>query len=179
MSSPYDTSEKVPSLTVTSSEFQAGKRLAPEHGSAIFQVPGGREMSPQLSWSGVPEGTKSIAVTMFDPDAPTPSGFWHWGVADLPADTTELPPGAGADDASLPGNAFHVSNEIGTRQYVGFGPPPGTGRHRYFFAVHALDVESLRDLGITPDSTLAVLHFTMRGHTLARGVLQGWASADE
>ena len=65
------------------------------------------------------------------------------------------------------------------RQYVGFGPPPGTGRHRYYFAVHALDVESVRDLGVTPETTPAVLHFMMRGHELGRGVLQGWASADE
>jgi Raf kinase inhibitor-like YbhB/YbcL family protein len=179
VSSPYDTSEQLPSFTVSSSEFKPGERLAPEHGSAIFEVPGGRETSPQLSWGPVPEGTRSIAVTMFDPDAPIPSGFWHWGLADLPADTTELPAGAGAGDGSLPGEAFHVPNEIGMHQYVGFGPPPGTGRHRYYFVVHALDVDSVRDLGVTPDTTPAVLHFMMRGHELGRGVLQGWASADE
>ena len=179
MAVPYENSEQVPSMTVTSSSFQAGERLAPEHGSRIFEVPGGEELSPQLSWGPLPEGTKSIVVTMFDPDAPIPSGFWHWGLADLPGDTTELPAGAGAGDAILPGQAFHVPNEIGGQQYVGFGPPPGTGRHRYVFAVHALDVDSVRDLGVTPETTIAVLHFSMRGHTLARGLLQGWASADE
>ncbi|GAA2047942.1 hypothetical protein GCM10009839_61690 [Catenulispora yoronensis] len=176
---PYSTSEKVPSLTVTSESFQAGDRLAPEHGGVPFGIPGGQDLSPQLSWGPLPEGTKSVAVTMFDPDAPIPSGFWHWGLADLPGDTTELPAGAGAGDDSLPGAAFHVPNEIGGHQFVGFGPPPGTGRHRYVFAVHALDVDSMRDLGATPDTTIAVLHFLMRGHTLARGTIEGWASADE
>jgi Raf kinase inhibitor-like YbhB/YbcL family protein len=177
--SPYDNSEKVPSFTVTSTGFKEGERLAPEHGSAIFEVPGGQEESPQLSWGPLPQGTKSLAVTMYDPDAPIPSGFWHWGLVDLPADTTELPAGSGASDASLPGDAFHVGNEIGGKSYVGFGPPPGTGRHRYFFAVHALDVDSVRELGVTPETSIAVLHFMMRGHTLGRGILQGWASADE
>jgi Raf kinase inhibitor-like YbhB/YbcL family protein len=179
VSSPYDNAEQVPSFPVTSTGFEAGERLAPEHGSAIFQVPGGQEESPQLSWGPLPQGTKSVAVTMYDPDAPTVSGFWHWGLADLPGDTTELAAGAGAPDAKLPGNAFHLPNEIGGKQYVGFGPPPGTGRHRYIFAVHALDVDSVRDLGVSADTTLAVLHFMMRGHTLGRGLLQGWASADE
>ena len=176
---PYSTSEQVPSMTVTSKSFQAGDRLAPEHGGVPFEVPGARDLSPQLSWGPLPEGTKSVAVTMFDPDAPIPSGFWHWGLADLPGGTTELPAGAGSGDDALPGNAFHVPNEIGGHQYVGFGPPPGTGRHRYVFAVHALDVDSMRELGATPQTSLAVLHFLMRGHTLARGIIEGWASADE
>jgi Raf kinase inhibitor-like YbhB/YbcL family protein len=176
---PYSNAEKVPSLTVTSESFQAGERLPAEAGGGAFGVPGGRDVSPQLSWGPLPEGTRSVAVSMYDPDAPVPSGFWHWGLADLPGDTTELPAGAGAGDDSLPGDAFHLPNEVGGRQYVGFGPPPGTGRHRYIVAVHALDVESVRDLGVTPDSTIAVLHFMMRGHTLARGLVEGWASADE
>lgn len=81
-------------MPVTSSDFADGERLAVEHGSPSFGIEGGRDLSPQLSWGPVPEGTKSIAVTMFDPDAPIPSGFWHWGLADLPAQTTELPAGA-------------------------------------------------------------------------------------
>ena len=176
---PYSTSEKVPSLTVTSESFKPGERLSADHGATTFGVPGAGDLSPQLSWGPLPEGTKSVAVTMFDPDAPIPSGFWHWGLADLPADTTELPAGAGASDESLPGEAFHVPNEIGGHQYVGYGPPPGTGRHRYVFAVHALDVDSMRELGAGPDTSIAVLHFLMRGHTLARGTIEGWASADE
>lgn len=175
----YETSEKVPSMPVTSSNFTAGERLPVEHGSPSFGIEGGRDLSPQLSWGPVPEGTRSIAVTMFDPDAPVPSGFWHWGLADLPADTAELPAGAGAGDEGLPGSAFHVPNEVGGRQFIGFGPPPGTGRHRYIFAVHALDVDSVRDLGVTVDTTPAVLHFMMRGHQLARGTIEGWASVDE
>ena len=176
---PYSSSEQVPTFTVTSSQFEHGQRFGPAQGSAIFGVPGGQDESPHLAWSGAPEGTKSFAVTMFDPDAPIPSGFWHWGLVDLPADVHELPAGAGAPDAKLPGAAFHLPNETGGKQFVGFGPPPGTGRHRYVTAVHALDVDSVRELGVSEDTTIAVFHFMVRGHTLGRALTEAWASADE
>jgi Raf kinase inhibitor-like YbhB/YbcL family protein len=176
---PYDKLPPVPSFTVTSTDVEHGERFAPEHWSGIFGVPGGADLSPQLSWSGAPEATRSYTVTMFDPDAPIPSGFWHWGLCDLPADVTELPSGAGAPDAKLPGAAFHLKNEAGLAQYIGAAPPAGTGRHRYFIVVHAVDVDSVRDLGVTEDSTLAVLHFLIRDHTLGRAIMTPWASADE
>ena len=118
-------------------------------------------------------------MTTFDPDAPPPRGFWHWGLVDIPADATGLPTGAGAPDAKLPGAAFHLKNEIGIPQYVGAAPPAGTGRHRYFTVVHALDVESVRDLGVNEDTTLAVFHFLTRDHSLGRATITTWASADE
>ena len=176
---PYSKLPPVASFPVTSPDFTPGGPFAPAQYSAVFQVPGGQDLSPQLDWSGAPEGTKSFAVTMFDPDAPIPSGFWHWGLVDLPADTEGLPAGAGAPDAKLPGAAFHLPMEAGMNQFVGAAPPAGTGRHRYVFAVHALDVDSVRDLGVTDKSSIAVFHFTVREHTLARGLVEGWASADE
>jgi Raf kinase inhibitor-like YbhB/YbcL family protein len=176
---PYSKLPPVRSFPVTSTDVEPGKRFAPAQHSGVFGVPGGADMSPQLAWSGAPEGTKSFSVTMFDPDAPIPSGFWHWGLVDIPGGVTELPAGAGSPDAKLPGEAFHLPMVVGMNQYVGAAPPAGTGKHRYVFAVHALDVESVRDLGVSEQSTIAVFHFLVRDHTLARGLLEAWASSDE
>lgn len=176
---PYSKLPPVPSFEVVSATVGHGERFSPAQWSAVFGVPGGRDESPQLSWSGFPEGTKSFAVSMFDPDAPIPSGFWHWGLVDLPASVTELPAGAGSPDVDLPGAAFHLPMDVGMRQYVGAAPPEGTARHVYTIAVHALDVESVRDLGVSEDTNLAVFHFTVRDHTLGRGLLQAWADGDE
>lgn len=110
-------------------------------------------------------------MTVIDPDAPTPSGFWHWGLVDLPADTTALPTRAGDPAAELPGEAFQLRNDAGLVGYLGAAPAAGTGLHHYYTAVHALDVESVRELGVGEDSTLALLHFVIRGHVLARAVM--------
>ncbi len=107
-------------------------------------------------------------VTCFDPDAPTPSGFWHWVLVDVPADVTSLPTGAAAND--LPGKAFHVRNDGGGLGFTGAAPPEGDMPHRYYFVVHAVDVESLE----LPDgATPAFLGFNLFSHTLARAVLVG------
>jgi phosphatidylethanolamine-binding protein (PEBP) family uncharacterized protein len=91
---PFAGLPEVPSFTVTSTTLTNGGDTPTAQMSGIFGVPGGEDISPQLSWSGAPEGTKSYAVTVYDPDAPTQSGFWHWAVADIPATVTELPEGA-------------------------------------------------------------------------------------
>ena len=128
---------------------------------------GGKDVSPQLSWSGAPEGTKSFTVTMYDPDAPTASGFWHWAVFNIPASVTELASGAG-DGSGLPEGAVTLKGDGGVKQFLGAAPPPGHGPHRYYFAVHALDVEKL---DVPEDATPAFLGFNMFGHTLARAVI--------
>ncbi|NBH02220.1 YbhB/YbcL family Raf kinase inhibitor-like protein [Amycolatopsis sp. SID8362] len=136
-------------------------------------VPGGEDRSPQLSWRGAPEGTKSYAVTVYDPDAPTGSGFWHWAVADIPATVAELPEGAGDDTGSgLPEGAFQLPNDARAPRYLGAAPPAGHGPHRYFVVVHALDVDTI---GVPADTTPAVLGFTMAGHILSRAVLTATA----
>jgi len=164
---PYDLLAAVPALTVGSETFSEGATLP---GAQVFDDWGftGGNTSPQLSWSGAPEGTRGYAVTCFDPDAPTPSGFWHWLVLGLPADVTSLAVGAGAGDDSLPAGAFHVRNDYGTRAYGGAAPPQGDRPHRYLFAVHALDTD---DLGLDGSVSPAVATFTIGGHLLARGVL--------
>ena len=131
-------------------------------------APGGKNSSPGLSWSGFPKETQSFAVSCFDPDAPTPSGFWHWSVVDIPATVTELVCGAGNLAPALPTGAFHVANDFGTAGYDGPAPPPGDQVHRYFFVVHAVDVPSL---GVDPDTSATAVSFNLAFHTLARAIL--------
>ena len=134
-------------------------------------------VSPQLAWSGLPEGTKSIAVTMFDPDAPTASGFWHWAAFNIPATVTELPTGAGLADQPLLGldETVTLRGDSGIRGYYGPNPPAGHGPHRYLFAIHAVDVDRL---DIPADATPTVLGFNLYYHSLARAVYWGWYRND-
>ena len=163
---PYSLLPAVPAMTVSSTSFQHNSRL-PE--AQVFDGWGltGGNVSPQLSWSGAPGGTRGFAVTCFDPDAPTPSGFWHWLLVGIPADVTSLDAGAGTADKS-PSGAFYTANDFGDKKYDGAAPPAGDHDHRYMFAVHALDTD---DLGLDDTASAAVTAFTMGMHTLARGVI--------
>lgn len=169
--SPYDYLAAVPALTVTSNDLTDGGTIADAHiADAGFGLHG-QNRSPHLAWRDVPEGTKSFAVTCFDPDAPTGSGFWHWVLFDIPASVSELATGAASGDlAGLPAGAIHARNDTGNTCYTGPFPPPGHGPHRYLFAVHALGVERL---GLDATASPAVVGFTMADPTLARGVLTG------
>ncbi|MGQ4598939.1 YbhB/YbcL family Raf kinase inhibitor-like protein [Nocardia sp. R6R-6] len=168
---PYDALPQVPSFTLTSTDVTDGRPLNNDQVSGVFGA-GGKDISPQLSWSGVPAETKSFAVTVFDPDAPTASGFWHWAVADIPGTVSSLPSGAGSGEegGALPAGAITLRNDGGFRGFVGAGPPPGHGPHRYFVVVHAVDVDSL---GIDENATPAYLGFNLFAHTLARATLIG------
>src|SRR6516164_7995593 len=151
---PYDALPKLPSFILTSNSITNGQPLATPQISGILGA-GGEDVSPQLSWSGFPAETRSFAVTVYDPDAPTMSGFWHWAVANIPAAVTSLPEGAGDEKgALLPRGAFQLRNDAGGARYLGAAPPAGDGPHRYFFVVHALDVE---DIGVPAGSTPAFL----------------------
>lgn len=167
---PYEDLPKIPSFNLTSTDIHDGEELPVAQRSGIMGA-GGSDTSPQLSWSDFPPETKSFAVTVYDPVAPTASGFWHWAVADIPVTTTSLPSGAGDDEGSgLPDGAVRLANDAGLKRYVGAAPPPGHGVHYYYVVVHAVDVEKL-DLpsGATP----AYLGFNLFMHSIARAVLVG------
>jgi Raf kinase inhibitor-like YbhB/YbcL family protein len=167
---PYAELPEVPSFQVTSDDIRNGQPLSTAQVSGIMGA-GGEDASPQLSWSGFPVGTKSFAVTVYDPDAPTASGFWHWAVADIPVTTTSLPFGAGDDEGSgLPEGAVQFSNDAGTKRYIGAAPPKGHGVHHYYVVVHALDVDQLE---LSSDASPAYLGFNLFGHSLARAILVG------
>lgn len=162
---PYSLLPEVASFTLSSPDVTDGGPLAVD-----FTVDGDG-VSPALEWSGFPEGTQSFIVSCFDPDAPTPSGYWHWNMVDVPSSVTSLPRGAGAADGSgLPDGAYHVRSDGRTPGFEGAAPPPGDREHRYVFAVHALDVPQL---GVGPDATGAQVAFNAVFHTLARAVLVG------
>lgn len=163
---PYSFLPEVPSFDVRSDDVTDGERVPDRYASAIFGVPGGEDTSPHLNWSGFPEETKSFAVTMYDPDAPTASGFWHWAVFNIPASVTELPRGAGGD--GVPEGAVQLRNDAGQAGYVGAGPPEDHGPHRYFIVVHAVDVDSL---DVPAEGSPAFLGFNLFTHTLARAVI--------
>jgi Raf kinase inhibitor-like YbhB/YbcL family protein len=161
---PYPLLPEVPSFTVTSADIADGQPVKDD------QVAAHGNTSPHLSWSGAPEGTKSYTVTCFDPDAPTPSGFWHWVLVDLPADVTSLETGAGAEGAALPGNAFMCRNDGGPKAFMGAAPPQGDQVHRYFYVVHAVKDETL---GVDSDASPAVVSFNLAFKTLGRAIIRG------
>jgi hypothetical protein len=163
---PYEKLPHVASFNVTSTDITDDQPQDEVH-AYEGAAENAKSISPQLSWSEFPEGTKSFVVTCYDPDAPTPSGFWHWVLVDLPADTTSLGTDAGAG-AALPGNAFHVRNDWSSKDYGGAFPPDGDRPHRYYYVVHAVDVDTL---GVDDNASAAVVSFNLAFHTLARAQL--------
>jgi Raf kinase inhibitor-like YbhB/YbcL family protein len=163
---PYSDMPVVPEFELKSNLVANDRYLPPAQVSGIFGA-GGQDTSPDLEWSGFPEQTRSFMLTMFDPDAPTPSGFWHWAVINLPVHLNSLPAGAGESDGTLPEDAVHLPNDAGLHRYLGAAPPPGDP-HRYFIVVSALDVA---EAGISTDTTPALASFQMLSHSIARATL--------
>ena len=147
-------------FSLTSSSVSEGGMLTNTH---VFKGFGceGENQSPQLSWSGAPEGTKSFAVNVYDPDAPTGSGWWHWNVVNLPASTTSIAPNASIND-SLPGGALEIRNDYGSVGFGGACPPPGEV-HRYVFTVYALGTEHLQ---LPENPSNALVGFMIRANML-------------
>lgn len=168
---PYEALPQVPLFTVKSNSFTDGEKLPLPQISGMVGTGGGDSL-PHLAWSDFPAETKSFALTCYDPDAPTASGFWHLAAYNIPVDVTELAEGAVSLEQTdgFPEQAAILRNDGGVRGFVGAAPPPGHGDHRYMFVVHALDVEQL---DLDENASPAFLGFNMFGHTLGRAFITG------
>jgi Raf kinase inhibitor-like YbhB/YbcL family protein len=151
-------------FAVHSSSWQDGQMMKSDY---VFNAFGcsGNNVSPQVSWSGAPEGTKSFAISVYDPDAPTGSGWWHWTVFNIPANAAELPEGAGSDPSKLPGGAVQGRTDFGKPGYGGACPPKGDKPHRYILTVYALKTDKL---DLNPDASGAMVGYYLNQNALAK-----------
>lgn len=159
------------SFKLQSADIKPNGKIADEQ---VFNGFGcsGKNVSPALKWSGVPKGTKSLALLVHDPDAPTGgAGWWHWVVINVPADAAELKKEAGkADGSNLPTGARQVSTDFGGPGWGGPCPPAGDKPHRYNFSLHALKVEKL---DIPPNATASLAGFMVNANSIGVAKLTG------
>ena len=130
----------------------------------------GANKSPHLRWSGGPAEAKSFAVTCYDPDAPTGSGFWHWLVVNIPANVSELAESAGSAGGKLPAGALQTRTDFGAPGYGGPCPPEGAHPHRYLFTVYAVQADKL---DVKADTSAAIVGFNLHFNTLAKAEIMG------
>jgi Raf kinase inhibitor-like YbhB/YbcL family protein len=157
-------------FSVSSPTIQPGGRLNDIH---VFNGFGctGPNISPALAWKNAPQGTRSFAVTVYDPDAPTGSGWWHWLAYDIPASVQQLAQGAGtADGSKLPAGSQQGRTDYGSKGFGGACPPVGDKPHRYIITVYALKVDKLE---VPADATAALIGFTLNANRLGTATLQG------
>jgi hypothetical protein len=154
-------------LTLKSTDVKPSSTLSDQQ---VFDGFGctGANVSPELSWENAPKDTKSFAVTVFDPDAPTGSGWWHWIVYDVPAATTGLPQGAGSGGAPLPEGAKQGRNDYGAQAFGGACPPPGAKPHRYVFTLYALKTDKL---DVPEGASSALIAFNLKSNALASATI--------
>lgn len=166
----FATAAQAGGFSLSSPEIKPNARLAEEQVFRGFGCEGGN-VSPELAWKNVPKGTKSLAVTAYDPDAPTGSGWWHWVVFNLPADASGLKKGAGDPKAGLlPAGAVQSRTDFGATGYGGPCPPVGHGRHRYIFTVHALSIDKLP---LDENSPAAMVGYFLNQNSLGKATLKG------
>jgi Raf kinase inhibitor-like YbhB/YbcL family protein len=155
-------------FTLTSSDIAPGRMIPLRHVGSSYGCTG-QNVSPALQWSGAPAGTKSFAVTAYDPDAPTGSGFWHWVVFNIPSSTTALAAGAGdPKGAALPAGAMQGNTDISQPGYLGPCPGAGDKPHRYIFTVFALKTEKIE---VPANATAALVGFYLHGNLLQKATL--------
>jgi len=156
------------SFTLSSTDIEHGEFMKSAHEFQGFGCVGDN-MSPQLSWSGAPEGTAAFAITVYDPDAPTGSGWWHWQLVNIPKNVTSLPAGAGDLSKNLtPKGSLHISNDYGFAGFGGACPPPGHGAHRYQFTIHALS----KKLELPENASGALTGYMINGHSLGSSTIE-------
>ncbi len=162
------------SLQLSSSDISEGEFMANTQEFQGFGCSGGNQ-SPQLSWTGAPEGTEAFAIQAYDPDAPTGSGWWHWQVVNIPKDVTTLPAGAGdLSKALIPADSINVKNDYGVEGFGGACPPKGDGVHRYQFTVYALS----KKLELPEDPSGALTGYMVRAHSLASSTIEALYKRD-
>lgn len=155
---------------ITASGIQDGQRLDEAYVLQGFGCEGDN-MSPRVAWSGAPQGTKSFAVTLYDPDAPTGSGWWHWVAFNIPADVNELPHGAGDPTGNkMPAGSVQSRTDFGKPGFGGACPPQGHGPHRYQLSVYALDTDKL---ALDENASAAMVGFYVGAHSLATTKITG------
>ncbi len=160
-------------FTLASSTLQGQATSTEEFGGFGCE---GENKSPELHWMNAPEGTQSFAITMYDPDAPTGSGWWHWLVLDIPSDVTSLPQGAGEKEGTvLPKGAIQTLTDYGFAGYGGPCPPPGHGFHTYIITVYALPDASL---GLTSETNAAVVGYNLNAKALAKASIVAYYKRD-
>lgn len=147
---------------VTSPDIAAQSTISAPY---VYEACGGKNLSPALHWSGAPEGTRSYAITVYDPDAPTGSGWWHWLVYNIPATSSQLPRGAGSSVHALPSGAAQGVNDYSQVGYGGPCPPAGSGAHHYVFTLYALKVARL---DLNANASGALIGFNLNANMLAK-----------
>lgn len=163
------------SFTLSSTDITQGEFMSKAQEFNGFGC-SGDNLSPQLKWSDAPKGTKSFAITAFDPDAPTDSGWWHWQVINIPMTVMEIPTGAGNSNTnSAPTGSTQIQNDFGIRGYGGVCPPEGDSAHHYRFTVHALSVEKLE---LPKDASSALASYMINGHTIESSTLESLYQRD-
>ncbi len=162
-------------FTLSSKDIAHGKFMAKAQEFNGFGCTGD-DVSPQLSWRDVPKGTKSFAVTAYDPDAPTGSGWWHWQIVNIPVGVTELVAGAGKSDNTLaPTGSMQMRNDYGSHAFGGACPPEGHGVHHYRFTVYALKVEKLK---LPKDASAALTGYMLNANALATSTIEALYKRD-
>ncbi len=163
------------SLTLSSNDIAAGEYMSKKHEYNGFGCTG-EDLSPHLTWSNAPKGTKSYAITAYDPDAPTGSGWWHWQVVNIPANVTELASGAGSSKTNLaPKGSMQIESDYGTRGFGGACPPKGHGVHHYRFTVHALSVEHL---ALPENASGALAGYMINANTIESSTIEALYKRD-
>lgn len=163
------------SLSLSSQDIAQGEFMSKAQEFNGFGCSGG-DLSPHLKWTGAPEGTKSFAITAYDPDAPTGSGWWHWQVVNIPSTVMELASGAGSTKADgVPDGIFQVKNDYGSRGFGGACPPEGHGVHHYRFTVHALSVEKLE---LPEDASGALAGYMINANTIESSTIEALYQRD-